>query len=101
MPYNGGQILIATLNIQTRWRERKISKQYLSVYPLDMSDPNSKEYKLYLEYKGLVAPSEKTVEAFNRANVELPTILRKQKSSVNLLYDFMSSIYGENAGDDN
>ena len=94
MPYKGGEILIAALNIQTRWRERQISKQHLSAYPLDMSDTNSKEYKLYLQYKGIVKPSDNMVKAFNRANVKLPTLV-KTKTSSNLLYEFISSVYGD------
>ena len=94
MPYKGGEILIATLNIQKWWRERQISKQHLTAYPLDMSNTNSKDYKLYLEYKGLVKPSCNMVKAFNHANVKLPNLI-KQKSSGNILYEFISSVYGD------
>lgn len=93
MSYKGGEILIAALNIQTRWRQLKYPKKDLSAYPLDMTNENSKDYQLYLEYKGLREPSDKTIEAFKNANIELPK-LSNTKSSNNLFYDFVSSLYG-------
>mgnify|MGYP001345694158 CR=1 FL=1 len=94
MKYKGAAILIAAINIQARWRARRYKNRHLSAYPLDLSDHNSSDYRLYLEYKGIVTPSDKTISAFKQANVQLPR-LKKHKSSDNLLFDFVSSVYGD------
>lgn len=50
------------------------SEKYInkSFYPLDLSNTTSKEYKLYLQYKGLTPPSQDMKNAFKNASVSIP-----------------------------
>lgn len=43
-----------------------------SFYPLIVSKTFSKDYKLYLQYKGIESPSNNMKEAFKNANIDLP-----------------------------